>query len=225
MYSAPELKSGQKEYLGIKLFLVEDHEIVRQGLKALLEGKCRIIGEASNGMEALKKLEEGLPDVLVMDMNMPVMNGAECTKLLKQKYPEIKILILSIHDDEDYLLHTLFAGADGYILKNSSTDELILAIKKIIKGGMFISTEIILNLLNKLKHEPFKKIAIPLDITEREMAVLKLIGEGLTNTEIAEKLFTSVRTIETRRKNLLQKTKTTNTATLIRFAVKNGLLD
>lgn len=225
MYATSDIKPGQKESLQIKIFLVEDHEIVRQGLKALLESQCTVIGEASSGVEAIEKLEQGLPDILLMDMNMPIMNGAECARVLKQKYPEVKILILSMHDDAGYLLDSLRAGADGYILKNSSTDELVLAIRKVAKGEKFISTELIVNILDNFKHQPEKKTEIPLDITGREMDVLKLIGEGFTNSEIADKLFTSVRTIETRRKNLLEKTKTTNTATLIKFAVKNGLLD
>jgi DNA-binding NarL/FixJ family response regulator len=209
----------------IKVFLVEDHEIVRQGLKALLERDCTITGEAASGQEAIKMLEVEQPNVVLMDMNMPGMNGSECTRILKEKHPALKILILSMHDDEGYLLDMLSAGADGYILKNASKEELLFAIKRIVNNGIFISPEFTLNLLNKFKPEINKApSAAALDITEREMDVLQLIGEGLTNAEIADKLFTSVRTIETRRKNLLDKTKTKNTATLIKYAVKNGLL-
>jgi DNA-binding NarL/FixJ family response regulator len=212
----------------VRVVLVEDHEIVRHGLKVLLDGdpQVSVIGEASNGAEALKKLDSIKPDLLVMDMNMPVMNGLECTRLVKKQYPDIKVLILSMLDHESYLIDMLDAGADGYILKNSSREELIFAIKKIANGGMYIGPEFTLSMLAKYKREIGMNGKTPpdIDLTERERDVLDLVAEGLTNVEIASKLFTSVRTIETRRKKLLEKTGTTNTATLIRFAVLNGLI-
>lgn len=211
----------------VKVFLVEDHEIVRQGIKALLEGESDIVvtGEASNGVEMLKKLENGQPDVVLMDMNMPEMSGVECTTQVKKKYPGIKVLILSMHDHESYLVDMIYAGADGYILKNSSREELLFAIRKVANEGIYISSEFALNMLAKQnKRDMRRQAAPPVLLSDREMDVLVLIAEGHTNTEIANKLFTSVRTIETRRKNLLDKTGTTNTATLIRYAVMNGLV-
>lgn len=215
--------------MAVKIFLVEDHDIVRQGIKALLSGESSVIvtGEASNGSEVIPMLKKQKPDVLVMDMNMPVMNGLETTKFIKKEYPEIKILILSMHDHESYLIDLLDAGADGYILKNSTKDELLFAIHKIVGGGMYIAPEFTMNMLAKYKMSMttnFKSGASTVDLSEREQAVLDLIAEGYTNLEIASKLFISVRTIETRRKKLLEKTGTVNTATLIRFAVKNGLI-
>jgi two-component system response regulator NreC len=209
----------------VKVFLVEDHEIVRQGIKALLEGEPDIIvtGEAPNGIEMLKKLESGQPDVLLMDMNMPEMSGVECTTEVKKRYPGVKVLILSMHDHESYLVDMIYAGADGYILKNSSREELLFAIRKVANEGVYISSEFALNMLAKHKRDT-RKASPPVMLSDREMDVLVLIAEGHTNTEIADKLFTSVRTIETRRKNLLDKTGTTNTATLIRYAVVNGLV-
>jgi DNA-binding NarL/FixJ family response regulator len=210
----------------VKVFLVEDHEIVRQGIKALLDGEPDIIvtGEAPNGIEMLKKLEGGQPDVLLMDMNMPEMSGVECTTEVKKRYPGVKVLILSMHDHESYLVDMIYAGADGYILKNSSREELLFAIRKVANDGVYISSEFALNMLAKHKRDTRKQASPPVMLSDREMDVLVLIAEGHTNTEIADKLFTSVRTIETRRKNLLDKTGTTNTATLIRYAVLNGLV-
>jgi DNA-binding NarL/FixJ family response regulator len=210
----------------VKVFLVEDHEIVRQGIKALLEGESDIVvtGEASNGIEMLKKLESVQPDVLLMDMNMPEMSGEECTTEVKKKYPGVKVLILSMHDHESYLVDMIYAGADGYILKNSSREELLFAIRKVANDGVYISSEFALNMLAKHKRDTRKQASPAVILSDREMDVLVLIAEGHTNTEIADKLFTSVRTIETRRKNLLDKTGTTNTATLIRYAVLNGLV-
>jgi DNA-binding NarL/FixJ family response regulator len=270
-----------------KIFLVEGHDFVRHGLRALLKSHFIIIGEASSGAEAIKKIEEQeneLPHLILMDMNMVEMNGMECARIIKRKYPDIKVLMLSVNNDVKHLSDMLFSGVEGYIMKNSSSDELLFAIKKIINNDIYIGSEFSLNILNKLMSDgknkqdgesksdgkgksdgqsdgkfkldwSFKKDGeskadgkhkqdgeskldgkykwdgesvllklLEYNITEREMDVLVLIGEGLTNSEIADKLFTSVRTIETRRRNLLEKTKTKNTAMLIMHAVKNGLL-
>lgn len=213
----------------VKIFLIEDHELVRQGIKALLEDEPDIIvaGEASNGEEALQKLKTENPDLLLMDMNMPVMNGVECTRKIKQLHPHLKVLVLSMHDHESYLLEMLSMGADGYILKNSSKEELIFAIKRIASGAMYIGPEFTLNMLARyaLEKSTHPPVASPsIELSDREKDVLELIAEGLTNVEISNRLFTSVRTIETRRKKLLEKTGTNNTATLIKFAVQNGLI-
>lgn len=213
----------------VNVFLVEDHDIVRHGIKALLEGEpeIAIIGEAANGEQAISKLSSIQPDVILMDMNMPVMNGLESTRIIKRDYPSVKVLILSMHDHESYLIDMLDAGADGYILKNSSREELVFAIKKIANDGMYMAPEFTMSMLAKYKMETGRNRRpenLDIQLTEREKNVLDLIAEGLTNVEIANKLFTSVRTIETRRKKLLEKTGTKNTATLIRFAVLNGLI-
>lgn len=213
----------------INVLLVEDHDIVRQGIRALLENQPEItvIGEACNGQEALEKLKYQKPDILIMDMNMPVMSGLECTRRVRSEHPNIKILVLSMHDHENYLIEMLDAGANGYVLKNTSKDELLFAIKKIANDGMYIGPEFTISMLAKYKATTGFAEASPnldLKISDREMDVLRLVAKGLTNNEIAKQLFTSVRTIETRRKNLLEKTKTTNTATLIRFATIKGII-
>jgi DNA-binding NarL/FixJ family response regulator len=213
----------------VKVLLVEDHDIVRQGIKSLLENEEDIVitGEACNGAEALSKAKSTDPDVILMDMNMPVMNGLECTKKLKQEFPGKKILILSMHDHESYLIDMLDAGANGYILKNTNKEELMFAIKKVANDGLYMGPEFTMSMLAKYKaaagfSSPTRRTDIK--ISDREMDVLSRIAEGKTNSQIAQELFTSVRTIETRRKNLLEKTGTTNTATLMKFAVINGLV-
>lgn len=212
----------------IKVLLVEDHEIVREGLKALLEAEknIKIAGEASNGREALFLVKASLPDVVLMDVNMPVMNGIEATQLIKKEFPEVKVLILSMHDHESYLIDMLDAGANGYVIKNCSREELIFAIKKVASDGVYIGPEFTLGMLAKYKNSSAFNIEKNPDISlsDYEIEVLQLVAEGLTNVEMAQKLHTSVRTIETRRKRLQEKTKTSNTATLIRFAVLNGLI-
>lgn len=215
--------------MNIKVLLVEDHDLVRQGIKALLdrEDEIEVVGEACNGLEALEKVRLLNPDVILMDMNMPQMGGLECTRKIKAEMPSKKILILSMHDHESYLIDMLDAGANGYILKNTSKEELLFAIRKIANDGIYMGPEFTLSMLAKFKASggfttAQKKSDIRL--TEREMDVLHMVAEGKTNMQIAQELFTSVRTIETRRKNLLDKTGTTNTATLIKYAVLNGLV-
>lgn len=216
--------------MAVNIVLVEDHDIVREGIKSLLEdesGEVRVIGEANNGAQAIELLTKVEPDVIVMDMNMPVMNGLECTRILKKQNPNVRILILSMHDHESYLIDMLDAGANGYVLKNVSKDELLFAIKKVANDGMYMGPEFTMSMLAKYKSEAgfgFKAPHADINLTEREREVLKYISEGFTNTEMANKLFISVRTVETHRKKLLEKTGTTNVATLIKFAVENRLL-
>jgi DNA-binding NarL/FixJ family response regulator len=211
-----------------KILLVEDHDIVRQGIRALIENdeQVEVIGEAGNGEEALTFLKNKKPDLILMDMNMPLMNGTECTRRIKKDFPSIKILVLSMHEHENYLTDMLDAGADGYILKNTGKEELLDAIKKVMKGSIYIGPEFTMNLIHKFRSSNgfsvLKRTAI--NLSDRENDVLQLIAEGMTNSEIAQKLFTSVRTIETRRKKLLEKTGTNNTATLIKYSVQNGLV-
>jgi two-component system nitrate/nitrite response regulator NarL len=215
--------------MSVKVLLVEDHEIVRQGVRSLLEGEAgiEISGEANNGEEAIKICEEKNPDVVLMDMNMPVMNGLECTRVLNEKMPFVKVLILSMHDYENYLIDMLDAGADGYVLKTASKDELVFAIKKINSGSIYISPEFTLAMLQKYKSglSTFKKEESNVTLSQGEGQVLSLIAEGCTNTEMANRLFISVRTVESRRKRLLRKTGASNSATLIKYAIKHGLVN
>jgi DNA-binding NarL/FixJ family response regulator len=211
----------------IKIFLADDHELFRQGIHALLEDTdIEIVGEANNGKETLDKLSTVEPDILLLDISMSVMDGAECAALLKNKFPELKILVLSMYDTENHLTEMLDAGVKGYILKSGSKEELVFAIKQIFNGGMYISTEFLIKKLGNIKSasETTNILIEDLKLSERELEVLKLIVQGYTNSEIAEKLFASVRTIETRRKKLLHKTKASNTAMLIHFATVNGLV-
>lgn len=212
----------------IRIILVEDHSIVREGLRVLLENEpmVSVVGEASNGQEVIDLLKTTEADLILMDMNMPVMNGLESTKIIKRDYPGIKVLILSMYDHESYLLDILDAGGDGYILKNSSKEELLFAINKVTNDGVYIGPEFTLNLLTKKRLETGERPAIKpkVELSDREMEVLELIAQGMTNMEMANRLFISVRTIETRRKKLLEKTGTTNTATLIKYSIQNGLI-
>jgi len=210
----------------IKILLVEDHHIVRDGLRFILdqEPEMQVIFEAANGQDVLDYLDGGQePDLILTDMNMPVLDGMAMIKALKKNYP---VLVLSMLDHVQYVFETINAGARGYLLKNANKNEMLLAIRHVADGGTYICSEISLKLLNRCAQiidtpEPPKLNA---ELSDREIEVLKLIAEGFTNNEIASKLFSSRRTIEGHRQSLMEKTGNNNTATLIKFAVKNGLV-
>lgn len=215
----------------IKILLAEDHNIVRNGIRSLLEKEddLDVVAEASNGKEVLEILEQGIvPDIILSDMNMPEINGlALIDHLKKYSYP-VKVLILSMLEHENYVIQSVNAGAKGYILKSVSQDEMVFAIRHIMKGNLYICSEMTAKILAKVSM--FSANAISgskheVELSKREVQVLGLISEGHTNNEIAEKLFMSRRTVEGHRQSLLEKTDTKNTATLIRFALKNELIN
>lgn len=186
----------------------------------------QVIYEAVNGQEVLDYLEKGKePDLILTDMNMPELDGMAMIRALQMEYP---VLVLSMLDNENYVLDTLQAGARGYLLKNVSKKEMLLAIRYIADGGTYICVEICLKTLRNLariKGLPTYKTELNIEFSEREREVLKLIAEGFTNREMASKLFSSRRTIEGHRLSLMDKTGSKNTATLIKFSVQNGLIE
>lgn len=212
----------------VKIILGEDHQIVRDGIIALLEEEKQfsIVATGTNGQEVLDKIPETQPDIAILDINMPVLNGFEASKIICEKYHDIKILILSMMDHEQYVADLFDCGVKGYMLKNVGKDELVYAIKRIYSGGLYLSPEIVVKILSKLPHEPQTSPRnIPMaPLSKREIEVLSLMAEGLTNNEIADKLFTSRRTVETHRKNLIEKTESKNTAALIKYAVLHGII-
>ncbi|MBF9254451.1 response regulator transcription factor [Pontibacter sp. 172403-2] len=216
----------------IRVILTDDHKLIRDGLKALLNGSdtISVIGEAADGNELLELLQKVQADVVLLDINMPGKNGIETTRELHLHYPELKVLVLSMLDHERYVHQMIEAGASGYVLKNAGKEELTSAIQLVAAGVTYISPEVAIDMLKKLQvpdaqgYHTTEADKIPRDLTRRELEVLALISEGFTNAEIAEKLFTSKRTVETHRQNLLEKTQTNNTATLIRFALRNGII-
>jgi DNA-binding NarL/FixJ family response regulator len=214
----------------IRIILVDDHAIIRDGIRSLLEEEpdFQIVGEAANGQEALAVLANMPADLVLMDLNMPVMGGQEAMERIGTEFPELKVLILTMLDHEEYVRRLMEAGASGYILKNTGKEEIAFAIRYIMAGHQFMSSELGFGLLEKVQNMPFVALTEPGKkpggLSQRELEVLKLIAEGLTTHEIAEQLFTSRRTIETHRQNLIEKAKVKNTAALIRFAVTEGLL-
>lgn len=214
----------------LKIVLAEDHNIVRYGIKALLESEegFSVVGEATNGHEALEIISKSDHiDVVLADINMPVMDGIELIKNLKTNYPKVPLIILSMLDNEKYVDQAFSEGACGYLLKNVSSDELIFAIRHVSAGGKYLCSELAIKMLERLINSPLSSQSVfedVVDFSSREIEVLNLIAQGLTNHEMSEKLFLSKRTIEGHRQSLIEKTGSRNTAALIRYAVLNGIV-
>jgi DNA-binding NarL/FixJ family response regulator len=214
----------------IRVLLTDDHTILRSGIRALLDLQpdLEVVGEAGNGQELLQLLATTPADVVLMDINMPIMDGFATMEHLHAHHPNLRVLVLSMLDHESYVHRMLEAGAHGYVLKNADITEISHGIRTVAAGRPFLCTEVGLDMLDKLMRATVGPLEAgrlkPGDLSKRELEVLHLIAEGLTNSEIADRLFTSKRTIETHRQNIIEKTQTKNTAALIRFAVSNGLL-
>jgi DNA-binding NarL/FixJ family response regulator len=212
----------------INVFIVDDHQIIRDGVKALLEREeeIKVVMEASNGQEALELIRKNQQwlDIILMDITMPVMDGVTATRQILKEFPLSNILGLSMHDDETHIIGMIQEGALGYVLKTTGKQELVHAITRVASGQSYFdkhSSEKILGFLSQ-KGERKKKMEAS-ELTAREKEVLSLIAEEMTNTEIAEKLFLSPRTIDTHRRNLLQKLQVKNTAGLVKYAMAHQL--
>lgn len=205
--------------MAIRLFITDDHYMVTEGIRSLIQDEPDIVwlGHATNAMSCLAFLEKQQPDVMLLDISMPDMNGLELCKIVKDKYPSVLIIGLSTFNEQSYIRKMIDQGASGYILKNSSKQELMDAIHEVMKGRVYLSDEVASTLHSQ------QQTATPV-ITRREQEVLALIGEGCTNGDIAARLFISAFTVETHRKNLLAKFEVKNTASLIRKAAAMGLL-
>ncbi len=218
-----------------KILLADDHELVRDGIIALLENedKLEVVNEAANGKEALEIIEKSIPDLLIVDIRMPELNGIEVVKKVKKDFPALKTLVLSMHDSTEYVVQCVQAGADGYLLKGSSKEEFLKAIYKIADGGKYfagdISAIIVNNFVNGNPTQPVNQQATKkepaLDIlTKREKQILKLILEGKNNQEIGESLNISKRTAEAHRFNLMKKLEVKNLMELTRKSRELNLI-
>lgn len=215
----------------IKIILVDDHQLVRDGIKSLISDSfgIDIIGEASNSVELFKQLHQMMPDVILMDISLPNMSGIEITKILKKDYPKIKTLMLSMYTSEDFIFNGLKAGINGYLPKNTTRDELLLAIEEVYNGREYfsksISNIILKSFVNSAKYgnnANDDKMSI---LTKRETEILKLVVEGVSNQHIADQLFISIRTVETHKTSIMKKLELNNTIDLVKFAIKNKIIE
>ncbi|WP_434563810.1 response regulator [Pseudomonas sp. R1-6] len=202
----------------IRVALVDDHSLVRDGIRALLSVMPRldVVGEAENGVQAIEMVERCQPDLLLMDIGLKDMNGLELTRLLGRQHPGLKILILSMYDNHEYVSESVRAGASGYVLKNSPSKEIIAAIEAIISGGTFYSAEI----AQRLATDPHTDS----ELTPRETQVLKKMVQGFNNKEMARELDISVRTVETHRLSIRRKLNIDKPAALVKYAIDHGII-
>ena len=208
----------------IKLMIVDDHQMFIDGVKSLLrkEHSFEFIAEAKDGESALRLLKEKQPDILITDISMPGMDGKELIRKVKELSPEIKILVLSMHNMADVISDIMMLEAEGYILKNTGTKELSMALNKIADGATHYSEEVLLALTRKVKKDITNDKKLN-SLSERELEILKLILQEYSNEKIAEKLFISYRTVETHRKNINRKLEVKTVVGLIKFALKNDI--
>lgn len=210
----------------IKYAIADDHTIFRQGLRYALadDKKLKITAEAANGLELLKAIEKQQPDVILLDLKMPEMDGIETTRQLHGNYPHIKILMLTTYDDEHLILHLIELGANGYLLKNADPEEIKKAIHTVYENDYYFNDLMNNALLKNItrKNSPVQKESVKLN--SRETEILKLICMEMTTTEIAEKVFLSPRTVEGIRTSLIEKSGVKNIAGLVLFAIKNGII-
>lgn len=213
----------------ITVLLADDHVIVRKGIRSLLEQEAwiKIVGEADDGRETLKKAGELIPDILVLDISMPLLNGLDVARQLSKQHPEIKIIILSMHDSEDLIYETLQAGVKGYILKKSAPDQLVSAIHAVSLGNSFYCTQVS-EIIQKwaLDHDQMmgKESQQASILTKRETDILQLVAEGHSNREIAKILFISIKTVENHRSKIMKKLNFRNITDLVRYAIGKGII-
>ncbi len=209
----------------IRIIIIDDHQLFRNGLKILLDSipEFEVVGESSNGEEFLKLISTIQADIALMDINMPELDGIEATRKGLKLCPSINIIALSMYGEEEYYYKMVDAGAKGFILKDSDINEVKEAINTVFKGGNYFSQELLYHVIQKIKHREHESKTA--NLSKREREILFKICEGLSNQEIADTLFISKRTVDKHRANLLGKTNSKNTASLILFAIRNKLIE
>ncbi|MCJ7578592.1 MAG: response regulator transcription factor [candidate division Zixibacteria bacterium] len=226
----PKNSIKREESMGkIRLLVADDHKIFRQGIKKLLEEEkdLQVVGEAKDGREAVKKAEELKPDIVLMDVAMADLNGMEATRQIKKALPDTKILMLTMHKNEEYVLQSFQAGACAYVLKEGAVEELVSAIHSVYNDKSYLSPTISKTVVDAyLRKMETGKMETPFDLlTDREREVLQLIAEGYTNREVAKSLYISVKTVEAHRAHIMQKLDIHEVARLVKYAIQKGLVD
>jgi DNA-binding NarL/FixJ family response regulator len=215
----------------IRILIADDHQVVRRGLRAMLESAqgFAVVGECSDGEQVLQQVEKYEPDVVMLDISMPKLNGVDVTRILKRQHPEVRVIMLTIHESEEYVCEVVRAGADGYVLKTADKKELWTAVKSVVaEGGRFfspgVSNIIVSHFTNRLRDERTRSQPVR-TLTPREHEVLRCIAQGKTSRTIANELLLSIRTVNTHRANLMQKLDIHEKAGLVRYAIQNGIVD
>lgn len=210
----------------IRVLLVDDHAIVRDGIGAFLARRkdIEIVGHAVDGKQGVDAVARLRPDVVLMDITMPVMNGLEATREIHKQFPATRVLVLSQHENKEYIIPLLQAGAVGYISKRARANELIEAIRAVHSTGAYLPPDIAQRVVNAIANAPEPAAAKPALLTERELEIVRLIAEGLSSRSIAERLSISTKTVDTHRANIMEKLGVRNSAELIKYAIREGIL-
>lgn len=208
-----------------RVLLVDDHQIVLDGLKRIItdSNAFEVMGNVNSGHQALQLLQHMPVDLLLTDLDMPEMHGSDLVKRVKESYPEIKVIVLSMHTDPVLVKELVSIGADGFLVKTTSEEEIILALKKVAQGQQYYSTDITTSLMNQTSH--VSDIQKKFQLTQRELEILQLVADGFSTKEIGEQLFISIRTVDSHRLSIMKKLDVKNIAELVRFAFKNALID
>lgn len=212
----------------INVLLADDHTILREGIHLLLEsqGDIQVVGEASDGREAVALAHRLCPDVVLMDISMPLMNGLEATQQIKRDCPRVNVLVLTMHDNEEYVAQILRAGASGYVLKRTAGTELVTAIRAVHRGEAFLYPSVAKQVIGGyLRHTQAGQSTATAVLTPREKEILKLIAEGYTNRQMATLLCLSIKTVETHRANLMQKLGLHDRVELVKYAIRVGIVE
>lgn len=215
----------------IRVLIADDHTLVRQGIRMLLEAEpdLQVVGEASDGVQVLALADELKPDLVVMDVAMPNMDGLEATRAIKQAHPNIQVLGLTMHEGEDYFFKILAAGASGYVLKRAAASDLINAVRAVAAGDVFlypaVAKKLVADYLNRVESDETSVRATYDGLTSREREVLKLVAEGLSNREISERLTVSLSTVQTHYAHIVEKLGLQNRTALVKYAIRRGLID
>ncbi|HPF50734.1 MAG TPA: response regulator transcription factor [Draconibacterium sp.] len=210
----------------IRIVVADDHQLFREGLVNLLENDdaIEVIGEAKNGNEAIEKVYELKPDILLTDIAMPEMNGMEATRQLKKKHPELKIVALSMHSDKQFVKGMLEAGTDAYLLKNCTHQQLLEAVHSVYNGKKYLSEDITELVISGYLDGPNASDDNYAELSEREKEIFILLAEGVSTREIGDKLFISVKTVGTHKQNILEKLGLKNNSDIVKYALKKGLI-
>ncbi|MCJ7457857.1 MAG: response regulator transcription factor [candidate division Zixibacteria bacterium] len=212
----------------IKILIADDHKILRQGIRSLLapQPDFEVIGETADGPETLKETFKLKPDVVLMDIGMPNLNGFEATRQIKKKLPEVKVLVLTMYQDDEYVLQALQSGASGYVLKDVAVEELVTAIRAVNNEQYYLSPSISRTVIDAYLRKTEKGGKEPSELlTAREREIVQLIAEGHTNKEIAAKLFISVKTVDAHRSHIMEKLDIHDMALLVKYAIRKGITD